>query len=86
MGKELHLVLVGLSLSFDGVLVGENSSKNSVSLCEFFFCFLFLCGLPDTWHSCHQLTGGSSNGTGREREPGETEETNFHTPTLKLDY
>lgn len=41
MGKELHLVLVGLSLSFDGVLVGENSSKNSVSLCEFFFVFCF---------------------------------------------
>lgn len=81
MGKELHLVLVGLSLSFDGVLVGENSSKNSVSLCEFFFCSLFLCGLPDTWHSCHQLTGGSSNGTGRERNLGRQKKL-ISTPLL----
>lgn len=80
MGKELHFVLVGLSVSFDGVLVGENSSKNSVSLCEF-FVFLFLCGLPDTWHSSHQLTGGSSNGTGRERNLGRQKKL-ISTPLL----
>ena len=48
--------------------------------------FFFLCGFPDTLRPSHQPDGGSSHGTSRVREPGEIEENNFHTPSLKLHY